>query len=99
MSGGEEPSDSQRGSVADGAAETGCSRILGSWLWNNGVTVTVHPNNRTTQTDGHVANVVCAKGFYTFTWNRLASTRMTLSADGNRLSGTSLIGPTSAVRK
>jgi hypothetical protein len=76
-----------------------CSRILGTWLWYNGVSVTVNPNNTTTQSDGHSAHVVCADGAYTFSWSVIAKTRMRLSPDGQRLAGTSLIGPTSAVRR
>jgi Caspase domain len=76
-----------------------CSRILGTWLWYNGVSVTVNPNNTTTQSDGHSAHVVCADGAYTFIWSVIAKTRMKLSSDGRRLAGTSLIGPTSAVRR
>jgi hypothetical protein len=76
-----------------------CSRILGTWLWSNGVSVTVNANNTTTQSDGHSAHVVCAEGAYTFTWSVIAKTRMRLSSDGQRLAGTSLIGPTSAVRR
>jgi len=76
-----------------------CGRILGTWLWSNGVSVTVNPNNTTTQSDGHSAHVVCADGAYTFSWSVIAKTRMRLSPDGQRLAGTSLIGPTSAVRR
>jgi hypothetical protein len=77
-----------------------CSRIVGTWLWYNGVSVTVHPNsNKTTQSDGHTASVVCAEGVYSFTWFGVAKTAMTLSSDGRKLSGTSLIGATSAVRR
>jgi hypothetical protein len=76
-----------------------CGRILGTWLWSNGVSVTVNANNTTTQSDGHSARVVCADGAYTFIWSVIAKTRMKLSPDGQRLAGTSLIGPTSAVRR
>ncbi len=76
-----------------------CGRILGTWLWSNGVSVTVNANNTTTQSDGHSAHVVCADGAYTFIWSVIAKTRMKLSSDGQRLAGTSLIGPTSAVRR
>ena len=76
-----------------------CGPVRGSWLWYNGVTVTVTPNNRTTQSDGNSATVACADGTYTFTWFGFATTRMTLSSDGKRLSGTSAIGSTSAVRR
>jgi hypothetical protein len=76
-----------------------CARILGTWRWYNGVIVTVNANGTTTQSDGNSATVVCGEGTYTFTWLRIATTQMTLSSDGRRLSGTSVIGATSAVRQ
>jgi len=87
-------------SVATPPSGGPCSRIVGTWLWYNGVSVTVHSNsNKTTQSDGNTASVVCTEGVYTFTWFGVAKTEMTLSPDGKRLSGTSLIGATSAVRR
>jgi len=86
--------------VSPANAPTGpCGPIIGTWLWYNGVTVKVNSNNTTTQSNGDSATVVCAEGVYSFTWLGFATTRMTLSSDGTRLSGTSLIGPTSAVRQ
>ena len=79
-------------------ASGGCGPVMGSWLWNNGVTVVVNSNNTTTQSDGHSATVVCAGGIYTFTWFGFPS-RMTLSSDGKRLSGTNALGSTSAARQ
>jgi len=93
------PSRSGDHSMATAPAGGPCGRILGTWLWYNDVSVTVHSDNRTTQSDGNIASVVCAEGVYTFTWHGFASSRMTLSPDGKRLSGTSPIGPTSAVRR
>ena len=75
-----------------------CSRIIGTWLWDNGVSVTVNSSSKTTQSDGHTASVLCAEGIYTFIWSGFA-TQMTLSADGKRLSGSSAIGAASAVRR
>ena len=76
-----------------------CARILGNWRWYNGVIVTVNANGTTSQSDGHSATVVCSEGTYAFTWFGIATTQMTLSSDGRRLSGTSAIGATSAVRQ
>jgi hypothetical protein len=86
-------------SVATAPAGGPCSRIIGTWLWSNGVSVTVNSNNKTTQSDGSTASVVCAEGVYTFTWLGFAKAQMTLSPDGKRLSGTSPIGVQSAVRR
>jgi hypothetical protein len=86
-------------SVATAPTGGPCSRIIGTWLWYNGVSVTVNSNNTTTQSDGNTASVVCAEGVYSFTWFGVAKSQMTLSPDGKRLSGTSLIGATSAVRR
>jgi hypothetical protein len=76
-----------------------CGPIVGTWLWYNGVTVKVNSNNTTTQSDGNSATVVCADGTYSFTWFGIHTVRMTLSSDGKRLSGTSIIGAESAVRQ
>jgi hypothetical protein len=93
------PPRSARQSVATAPTGGPCSRIIGTWLWENGVSVTVHSgSNKTTQSDGNTASVVCTEGAYTFTWLGFAH-QMTLSPDGKRLSGTNLIGATSAVRR
>jgi hypothetical protein len=93
------PPRSASHSVATAPTGGPCSRIIGTWLWYNGVSVTVNSNNTTTQSDGNTASVVCAEGVYSFTWFGVAKSQMTLSPDGKRLSGTSLIGATSAVRR
>jgi hypothetical protein len=65
-----------------------CSRIVGTWLWYNGSSVTVHSNsNKTTQSDGNSATVVCEDGTYTFTWFGSHTVHERLSSDGKRLSG------------
>ena len=101
ISGGEDAADSQRAvpirkkpprpaGQSAATAPTGgpCSRIVGTWLWYNGVRVTVHSNsNTTTQSDGNSATVVCAGGTYSFTWLGVHTVRETLSSDGKRLSG------------
>lgn len=81
------------------AATGPCAKILGTWRWYNNVLVTVNANGTTSQSDGGSATIVCADGSYTFTWLGFATTQMTLSSDGKRLSGTSIIGPTWAVRQ
>jgi hypothetical protein len=94
------PSRSARQSVATTPAGDPCGRIVGKWLWYNGVVVTVPSNsNRTIQSDGNSASIVCAQGTYTFTWFGFATTQMTLSPDGKKLSGTSAAGSTIAVRQ
>jgi hypothetical protein len=101
-SGHDVPTSKHHGSASHSVATapTGgrCSRIIGTWLWDNGVSVTVNSSNKTTQSDGHSASVLCAEGIYSFNWSGFA-TQMTLSADGKRLSGTSVIGAASAVRR
>jgi hypothetical protein len=81
---------------------TSCAPIIGTWLWSNGVTVTVKPDNTTAQSDGCTASLVCANGEYSFIWSALPcpanSARMSLSADGH-LSGTSTFGNVSATRR
>jgi hypothetical protein len=91
ISGGDDAADSRHAvptsqhhgsashSVATAPTGGPCSRIIGTWLWYNGVSVTVHSNsNKTTQSDGGTASVVCAEGDYTFTWFGVAKTEMTL---------------------
>jgi hypothetical protein len=100
ISGGDDTADSQHAvptnkprrsadhSVATAPTGGPCSRIIGTWLWHNGVSVTVHSNsNTTTQSDGNSATVVCAGGTYSFTWFGIHTVRETLSSDGKRLSG------------
>jgi hypothetical protein len=100
ISGGKDAADSQRAvpmrkpplparqPAATAPAGGPCNRIVGTWLWYNGVSVTVHSNsNTTTQSDGHSATVVCAGGTYSFTWLGIHTVRETLSSDGKRLSG------------
>jgi len=100
ISGGEDAADSQRAvsmrkpprpsrqSAATAPTGGPCSRIVGTWLWYNGVSVTVHSSsNTTTQSDGNSATVVCAGGTYSFTWLGIHTVRETLSSDGKRLSG------------
>lgn len=100
ISGGEDAAGSQRvvpmrkpalpARQSAATAPTGgpCNRIVGTWLWYNGVSVTVHSNsNTTTQSDGNSATVVCAGGTYSFTWLGIHTVRETLSSDGKRLSG------------
>lgn len=113
VSGGEGAPDSRQarptrkpprsGKQSEAAVSTGgpCNRIIGTWLWYNGVSVTVHANSdRTTQSDGNSAKLVCADGVYAFTWHGFATAQMTLSPSGKRLSGTApIIGAISAVRQ
>jgi hypothetical protein len=100
ISGGEDTADSRHAvptnkprrsadhSVATAPTGGPCSRIVGTWLWHNGVSVTVHSNsNTTTQSDGNSATVVCVGGTYSFTWFGIHTVRETLSPDGKRLSG------------
>lgn len=102
ISGGEDAAHSERAAPirkpprpsrqSAATAPTGdpCGRIVGTWRWYNGVSVTVHSNsNTTTQSDGNSATVVCAGGTYSFTWGGIIShtVRETVSSDGKRLSG------------
>jgi hypothetical protein len=75
-----------------------CRDVVGDWLWSNGVNVTVNPDHTTTQSDGYSTRVTCADGVYTFSWPVITA-RMTLSSNGNRLSGTWWQGSVFAVRR
>ena len=85
------------GDEASGSQSGSCRRIIGTWIWNNGVKVIVNSNKTTTQSDGNSATIDCTDGTYSFTWFGIATVRMSLSSDRNRLSGPSLFGPASAV--
>ena len=82
------------------AQKTGCARIAGNWTWSNGLTVVVSASGTATATDGGRAVLACGGGTYLFKWQLMGNeSRMTLSADGKRLSGSGVIGPKSAVRQ
>ena len=74
-----------------------CSKIAGTWLWNNGLTVVVNASGQAEISNGDGGRVSCSDGIYEFKWRRLGnSVRMGLSGDGKRLSGTGTFGPENA---
>jgi hypothetical protein len=91
------PKSHRSASAPAAPKSSGCGRILGKWLWFNGVTVIVNANNTTTQSDGHSASVACADGVYTFNWG-IGSATLTLSADARHMTGRDSMGPASASR-
>lgn len=87
--------------AAPEAPKVGCARIAGSWLWSNGLSVAVSTSSTATATNGDKATLTCSGGLYVFKWQAFGNeSRMTLSADGKRLAGSSsIVGPESAVRQ
>ena len=86
--------------AAPEAQKAGCARVAGTWLWSNGISVAVSANGTASATNGDKATLACTGGVYTFKWLSFGvETRMTLSADGRRLSGSGVIGPELAVRQ
>jgi len=87
--------------TASEARQSGCARIAGSWLWSNGLSVAVSTSSTATATNGDKATLTCSGGLYVFKWQAFGNeSRMTLSADGKRLAGSSsIVGPESAVRQ
>jgi len=77
----------------------GCGRIVGTWTWSNNLDVVVKSNRTADATNGGHALLSCDSGMYVFNWNSGNATRMTLAADGKRLSGMGSFGSESAVRK
>jgi hypothetical protein len=77
----------------------GCGRIVGRWTWSNNLDVIVKSSRTADATNGGHATLTCDGGMYVFKWNSGNATRMTLAADGKRLSGMGSFGPESAVRK
>jgi hypothetical protein len=78
----------------------GCGRIVGTWKWSNGVDVVIKPDSTADGTDGGRGVLTCDSGMYVFKWQAAGNmSRMTLAADGRRLSGMGSFGPESAVRK
>lgn len=105
LSGGQPKSGAARepkqtkGATAE-AQNAGCARIAGSWLWSNGLSVAIGANGTASATNGDKAALACNGGVYAFKWQAFGNeTRMTLSADGKRLSGSGIVGPESAVRQ
>jgi hypothetical protein len=84
--------------TATGKKGSSCGRVVGNWLWSNGVRVIVNQDYTTTQSDGASTRVTCADGVFTFAWPPTI-VRMTLSSNGNRLSGASMWGTVSAQRQ
>jgi hypothetical protein len=109
VSGGEEPQTPpparaapkpSNATPAKHAEESGgCGRIAGTWTWSNNLDVVVKSNRTADATNGGHAVLTCDSGMYVFNWNSGNATRMTLAADGRRLSGMGSFGPESAVRK
>jgi hypothetical protein len=86
--------------AAPEAQKAGCGRIAGSWLWSNGLSVAISASSTATATNGDKATLTCSGGLYVFKWQAFGNeARMTLSADGKRLSGSGVVGPESAVRQ
>lgn len=86
--------------AAPESRQSGCARIAGSWLWSNGISVAVSANSTASATNGDKATLACTGGVYAFKWQAFGNeSRMTLSADGKRLSGSGIVGPESAVRQ
>jgi hypothetical protein len=86
--------------AAPEAQKAGCARAAGTWLWSNGISVAVSANGTASATNGDKAILACTGGVFTFKWQSFGvETRMTLSADGKRLSGSGVLGPESAVRQ
>lgn len=78
----------------------GCGRITGTWKWSNNIDVVVKSNRTADATDGGHARLNCDSGMYVFNWQGGRNvSRMTLGADGKRLSGMGFFGAESAVRK
>jgi hypothetical protein len=78
----------------------GCSKIAGTWLWNNGLTVVVTASGKAEISNGDGGHVSCNDGIYDFKWRRLGnSVRMGLSSDGKRLSGTGTFGGENATKQ
>ncbi len=86
--------------AAPEARQSGCARIAGSWAWSNGLGVVIGANGTASSTSGDKATWICTGGMYLFKWQMFGTeTRVTLSADGKRLSGTGPIGPESGMRQ
>ena len=75
-----------------------CGRVVGSWTWSNGIGVVVKSGGTAEAIDGGRATLNCGSGTYLFTWSAGNLSRMTLSSDGRRMSGTGILGAESAVR-
>lgn len=109
VSGGEEPQTppparpASKPSTATPAKHSeesgGCGKIAGTWTWSNNLDVVVKSNRTADATNGGHAALTCDGGMYVFNWSSGNATRMTLAADGKRLSGMGSFGPESAVRK
>jgi hypothetical protein len=78
----------------------GCGRIVGAWKWSNNVDVVVKPDGTADATDGGHAILTCDSGMYVFKWSGVGNmSRLTLAADGKRMSGMGSFGSESAARK
>lgn len=77
-----------------------CGTITGTWTWSNNIDVVVKSNRTADATDGGHAALSCDGGMYVFNWRGGGNvSRMTLTADGKRMSGMGFYGAESAVRK
>jgi hypothetical protein len=77
-----------------------CLAIVGVWTWSNNLDVVVRPDGTAASTNGDQATWTCAGGMYVFKWQAFGNvSRMTISYDGMRMSGTGALGRESAVRK
>src|SRR5262249_12920703 len=65
-----------------------CTSVAGQWRWFNGSIVGINANGTTMPSpDGITGRWNCHDGTYVFVWSHGYTDRLTLSADGRRLSG------------
>jgi hypothetical protein len=76
--------------VSAAPARPGCARAIGSWLWFNSATVVIKPGG--VVTTGPIQASWQCEGDVIVITGPLWIDRMTLSADGNTLSGTNALG-------
>ena len=110
VSGGEEPAEPRRATpqpprrgtpVARSPREPkspACGRAAGTWAWFNGRTVTIGANG-SASSGSLTASWSCIGGQIVIVWSHGYTDRLTLSPDGNRLSGTNGIIAVSGKRK
>lgn len=112
VSGGDEPTERRRAAPpprrktapATGSrtsrqpAASRCGRAAGTWAWFNGGTVTIGAGG-TASSGSLTASWSCMGGQIIIVWSHGYTDRLTLSPDGNRLSGTNGIIAVSGRRK
>ncbi len=79
-------------------AASRCGRAAGTWAWFNGRTVTIGAGG-TASSGSLTASWSCIGGQLVIMWSHGYTDRLTLSPDGNRLSGTNGIIAVSGKRK